>query len=155
MAAIYETSDFAVVSAGEPHVCRTDGGHLILYPNQPIINRWDLDPRRAKLLMRLSMLAGEAMLVGLNERGIPVERINFQDNGNWGLGTPHGPHFHLHLYGRAKNSVHQVHGEALVIPHKATRFWENLEPLNDDDCAAIRSHIERLARETKYDLRYW
>ena len=33
--------------------------------------------------MRLSMLISEAMIEGMKNRGINIERINYQDNGNW------------------------------------------------------------------------
>lgn len=155
MSLIYETSLFLVEAAEHPHVCRTDGGHAVIYPTSPVVNRWDFEPERAKALMRLSMMAGEAMTAALNDRGIAVERINFQDNGNWGIGTPGGPHFHLHLYGRARGSVHQTHGEALYFPHKALRFWDALEPLNDDDCLAIRNQLERLGRQERYRPERW
>ena len=155
MLPIYETDDFIVAACSEPHVSRTDGGHIVIYPKDPVVNRWDLDPPRAAALMRLSMMTGEAMVAALNERGIPVERINFQDNGNWGIGTPEGPKFHLHLYGRARNSIHQTHGEALRIPHKNTEFWKELDVLDEEDRSLIGQHIERFAREERYSHKTW
>lgn len=152
---VHETPDFLVVASDPPHVCRTDGGHLVIRPKDPVVHRWEFDIRRATALMRLSMLVGEAMLTALNERGIPVERLNFQDNGNWGIGTPNGPRFHLHLYGRARGSVNQVHGEALYFPRKEMGFWKNYEPLNEEDIRAIQSHMERLEKEERYQLRHW
>ncbi len=101
------------------------------------------------------MLLGEAMLTALNERGIPVERLNFQDNGNWGIGSPQGPSFHMHLYGRARGSVNQVHGDALHFPAKETGFWKDYEPLNEEDVRAIQGHIERLEKEDRYQLVKW
>lgn len=155
MPLIYETTCFTVEACSKPHVSRTDGGHIIIFPKEPVVSRWNLSQSRAKALMRLSMMAGEAMQTALNERGIPVERINFQDNGNWAIGTERGPRLHLHLYGRARNSVHQIHGEALRFPHKHSRFWEGLEPLNEGDCLLIRDHLERLAEEERYRLQTW
>ena len=152
---VWETEDFYLVSAEPPHVSRTDGGHLVIHPKEEVVHRWEFEPKRAVALMGLSMLAGEAMLRGLNERGIPVERLNFQDNGNWGIGTEKGPRFHLHLYGRARGSVNQVHGEALLFPPKATGFWKNYEPLKAEDVEAIRRHMKRLEEEPRYQARSW
>ena len=116
MPLIYETTYFTVEACSKPHVSRTDGGHIIIFPKEPVGSRWDLDQLQAKALMRLSMMTGEAMQTALNEQGIPVERINFMDCGNWAIGTRRGPRLHLHLYGRARDSAHQVHGEALHFP---------------------------------------
>lgn len=156
MFCIYETSHFILYSNDMPHVSRDDGGHLTIYPRQAVVHRWDLDVPRAQALMRLSMLSGEAMITALNEHGIPVERINFQDNGNWGIATPDGPKFHLHLYGRARGSRLQTHGEALRFPNR-DEFYKlpPLEPLNEEDCSAIRSRMEKLATEPRYALRGW
>ena len=155
MKLIYETFHFTVKALPKPQVSRADGGHIIIFLKEPVVSRWDLDQTRATALMRLSMMAGEAMTIALNERGIPVERINFQDDGNWAIGTERGPRLHLHLYGRSRDSVHQVHGEALNFPHKKTRFWEALEPLNEGDRNLIKHHLERLAREDRYRLETW
>ncbi|MFQ5950096.1 MAG: hypothetical protein ACE5J1_05355, partial [Nitrospiria bacterium] len=84
------------------------------------------------------------MLKGLNNRTISVERINFQDNGNWAIGERKEPKFHLHLYGRSKDSVHQKRGEALVIPERRTKFYEKLEPLNEADIKAKLKRINRI-----------
>ncbi len=155
MPVFYETHDFRVKASDHPHVSRTDGGHIIIHPKQGVVHRWQFDIPRATALMRLSMLVGEAMLVGLNERGIPVERLNYQDNGNWGIGTQSGPLFHLHIFGRAKNSINQVHGEALRIPARETEFWKHNEALNEEDIQAIVNHIHRLEKADRYQLERW
>jgi len=110
MTIFYETKNFIVEAPEKCHVSRTDGGHLIIRPKKDVKERWELSPKKAIELMRLSMMVGEAMITGLNKRGIPVERLNFQDNGNWRIGTKKHPHAHLHLYGRARNSKHQKRG---------------------------------------------
>ena len=107
MVIFYETKNFIVETRDHPHVSRIDGGHIVIRPRKDVLNRWDLDLKRANELMLLTMVVGEAMMKGLNKRGMPVERINFQDNGNWSIGTKEGQKLHIHLYGRAKNSVNQ------------------------------------------------
>jgi diadenosine tetraphosphate (Ap4A) HIT family hydrolase len=156
----YETVYFCVEKGN--HICRTDGGHIIVHPRPSVVNRWELEIPHAKALIRISMLLGEAMMLGLKERGIAIERINFQDNGNWSIDMPnsprpYGPHFHLHLYGRARGSKYQKHGEALYFPDRDSDFWKNnpLEPLNADDLQAILNHIHRLSAEERYQLSSW
>ena len=155
MALIHQVRCFSLHASDAPHVSREDGGHAVIYPDSPVVHRWEFDPEQATALMRFSMLAGQAMFRAMNERGVAVERINFQDNGNWAIDTPQGPRFHLHLYGRARGSIHQAHGEALYFPPKATRFWESLEPLNAEDRRGIAAWIKRLASEPKYDPERW
>jgi len=152
MVIFYESKHFKVVASEKPHVSRTDGGHIIILLKRRIENRWQLDKLRAVTLMKLSisMIIGEAMKKGLNKRGIPVERINFQDNGNWALGTKKPAHMHLHLYGRAKNSKHQKRGEALYFPDKKTQFWKKLEPLNEEDVKAILKEMKTIMKRKKY-----
>ncbi|MCB0343603.1 MAG: hypothetical protein KDD66_00725 [Bdellovibrionales bacterium] len=137
----YATANFTCEACNPPHVDRQDGGHIVIHPKRPVEHRWELDTAEAHELVELSMRLGKAMLSGLNQRGIPVERINFQDNGNWAIGEGRKPTMHLHLYGRSRNSVHQTHGEALLFPKRETKFWKTLEPLNEVDLAAILAQL--------------
>lgn len=155
MPTIYETDNFLVKACEKPHVTRGDGGHVIIFPKQPVVNRWDLGIEQAKALMRLSMMAGEAMRDAMNRNGVFLERINFQDNGNWAIGTEQGPLFHLHLYGRARNAVHQIYGEALNFPLKATQFWTKLEQLTSDDCDLMKEKLIELSYEERYKIESW
>ena len=155
MPVFYETKNFTVDAWGEPHVSRTDGGHIIIRPKSQVEHRWQFDPKRATELIHLSMVVGEAMLKALNKRGILVERINFQDNGNWAVGTKKKQHAHLHLYGRSKNSKHQKRGEALYFPDKKTKFWKKLEPLNADDIKEILKQIKLISKKEKYKKKNW
>ncbi len=153
MAVFCETRNFTVEAKDPPHVCRTDGGHIVIRPKKPVCHRWELDTQKASEVILLSMIVGQAMLNGLNKKGIPVERINFQDNGNWAIGEGKRPKFHLHLYGRARNSVHQRRGEALFFREQKTRFFEKLEPLQDRDIQEILKQINRISRKKKYQRR--
>ncbi|MBI4147977.1 hypothetical protein HY490_01675 [Candidatus Woesearchaeota archaeon] len=152
MPVFFESKRFSVASSDKPHVSRTDGGHIVIVPKRRLVNRWEMTQEEAVEFIRLSMIVGEAMVKGLNKRGIPVERINFQDNGNWGLDSKEGPHFHLHLYGRAKNSLEQKRGEALRFPDKATKFWEKLDPLNQGDVNEILKQMSLIEKRKKFQL---
>lgn len=155
MAEIYRTKNFIVESVDKPMIARTDGGHLIITPLVRIPDRTWLEPSLAIEFIRLSMLVGEAMEAALNKRGIDIGRINYQDNGNWAVFTPQGPHFHLHLYGRAKSARIQKYGEAVNLPLPHTGFYEGLEPLNQEDIQAIGEEIAQLETSEKYSLSKW
>jgi diadenosine tetraphosphate (Ap4A) HIT family hydrolase len=155
MAEVYQSKNFIVDAMDAPMITRLDGGHLIINPKVRISDRTKLAPSLAIEFIRLSMIVGEAMQTALNNRGIDVGRINYQDNGNWAVFTPQGPHFHLHLYGRAKSAKIQKYGEACHLPLPHTGFYEGLEPLNAGDIQAIREEIEKLEASEKYALRQW
>lgn len=150
MAVIYETDDFTVISSKKPHLDRIDGGHIKIVPKVRVGDRTQLSPGLAKELMKLTMVVGEAMAIGLNNRGIDVGRINYQDNGNWGVFNPEGPYLHVHLYGRAKSAKVQKYGDALYLPHRETGFYDSFQPLDHEDVQEIRKEIERLLLTPKY-----
>lgn len=150
MAVIYETDDFTVISSEKPHLDRIDGGHIKIVPKVRVRDRTQLSPELAKELMKLTMVVGEAMVIGLNNRGIDVGRINYQDNGNWRVFNPEGPYLHVHLYGRAKSAKVQKYGDALYLPHRETGFYDGFQPLDHEDVQEIRKEIERLLLTPKY-----
>jgi diadenosine tetraphosphate (Ap4A) HIT family hydrolase len=155
MAIIFETPGFTVESVEEPLVTRTDGGHISISPKITVSDRTLLSPALAIELMRLTMLAGEAMTTVMRKRGVDIGRINYQDNGNWGVFKPEGPHLHIHLYGRAKSAAIQKYGEACQFPFRETGFYDGFEPLTTGDVSAIRQEMERLSADNKYLLDNW
>lgn len=155
MALVYQTENFIVEAVEKPHITRTDGGHLKIYPKSKIVDRTKLLSKLAIELMRLTMLIGEAMTIALNNRGIDVGRINYQDNGNWSVLKPEGAYLHIHLYGRAKSAKFQKWGDACYFPHRETGFYDNFEPLNQDDVLEIQKQINILQYQDKYQLSKW
>ncbi len=101
--------------------------------------------------MRLTMLVGEAMKKGIKD----IERINYQENGNWAYQKKEQPVFHIHLYGRTKNSQTQTWGEALVFPNKSTGFYDHFDSFNSEDIKAIKEQITILEKDEKYHLENW
>ena len=101
------------------------------------------------------MLIGEAMTTGLINRGIDIGRINYQDNGNWGVFKPEGPYMHYHLYGRAKSAEIHKYGEACYFPFRETGFYDEFEPLNAGDIAEIQKQITTLMSFGKYQFENW
>src|SRR3954468_13350517 len=141
MAFVFDSTHFEIQAPERPHVCRTDGGHLIINPKVAVEDRTHLTREQAIELVKLTMVAGEAMKTVLTRRGIEIGRINYQDNGNW------RHELHVHLYGRARDAKVQPWGTFLQIPPTREAFnnaMGDLEPLNAEDCVALRAEIERL-----------
>jgi len=155
MALIYQTDNFTVEAPEEPLVTRTDGGHITITPKIRLADRTSLSPKLAIELMYLTILVGDAMATGLINRGIDIGRINYQDNGNWGVFKPEGPYLHYHLYGRAKSARIHKYGEACYFPFRETGFYNEFEPLNDGDIAEIQKQIKTLMDSGKYNFQNW
>jgi diadenosine tetraphosphate (Ap4A) HIT family hydrolase len=155
MTLIYESSNFIVEAEEKPLISREEGGHVVISPKVPVKDRTLLTPSLATEMMYLTMLIGEAMTAGLTNRGIDIGRINYQDNGNWGVFKPEGPFLHIHLYGRAKSAKIQKYGEACNFPFRETGFYECFEPLNKEDILEIRKQISLLLETEKYSLSNW
>ncbi len=147
MTLIFKSDDFEIVTPEHPHVSRRDGGHLIINPKVSVEDRTKLSRENAIELMKLTMVAGEAMKTILTQRGIEIGRINYQDNGNW------RHELHVHLYGRARGATIQIYGHPLALPPTREAFNEqmgNLEPLTREDVAALKAEILRLLGTEKY-----
>lgn len=152
---IFQTKNFTVIAVEKPHISRIDGGHIKIYPKARVVDRTQLSPELAIELIRLTMVAGEAMARALNRRGIDVGRINYQDNGNWSVFKPEGPYLHIHLYGRAKSAKIQKWGDACHFPQRETGFYDTFEPLNDGDIKEIKKEIESIFKQVKYKDQNW
>lgn len=157
MSLIYQTENFIVEAPKKPHVDRDDGGHIKISPKERLVDRQDLIPRLAIELMRLTMVVGEAMTKVMNERGVDIGRINYQDNGNWSVFKPEGPYLHIHLYGRAKSAKIHKYGQACYFPHIKDKpeYYENFKPLDDGDIEEINREIELLLKNPKYLDKEW
>lgn len=147
MPLIFESPNFVITTPEHPHVSRGDGGHLIINPRATVEDRTQLSRELAIELMKLTMVAGEAMKTVLAQKGIDLGRINYQDNGNW------RHELHVHLYGRARGATLQTYGHPLALPPTAQAFREqmgNLEPLREGDIADLAAEIARLLGTGKY-----
>ncbi len=144
---ILESENFDVITPEQPHVSRADGGHLIINPKVVVEDRTHLTRALAVELMKLTLVAGEAMKTVLTRAGIEIGRINYQDNGNW------RHELHVHLYGRAHGATIQTYGHPLSFPPTPQAFKEqmgNLQPLNAGDIAALKAEMVRLLGTEKY-----
>lgn len=155
MAFVYETDNFELVTHDQPFVSRSDGGHIKIVTKNGVEDRTRLTPSHAIELMRLTMLAGEAFQAAMNNRGVPVVKINYEDLGNWAYKTGKKPHLHIHLFGRAENANQQVFPEAVYLPARESGFYDGFEPLNDDDIEELQKQIKLLEDTEKYNLENW
>ncbi len=146
MALIYSSDNFLVEAVDKPHIDRDDGGHIIIYPKVKVRDRQQLSKELAVELMMLTIVVGKAMNTVMNRHGVDIGRINYQDNGNWGVYKPEGSYLHIHLYGRAKSAKTQKYGQACVFPHieENPEYYMHSKPLNINDINAIKNEIEKL-----------
>lgn len=143
---VYEDRYFQVIAPERPLNCRDDGGHLILIKREPVTDRSDLTFEEAIDFMRISMAVGRAMYETLG-----IERMNYEDLGNWGVDEPGGAKMHLHFFGRARRQVHQVRGQHIALFQKGHPIYEgHLKPLTDADVGRIEMAVARIMTEPKY-----
>ena len=144
---IYEARHFVLRTLDQPHVSRSDGGHIVIDPKVVVEDRTQLSREQAIELVKLTMVGGEAMKTVLSRKGINIGRINYQDNGNWRA------ELHVHLYGRAQGATLQPFGHALAFPPTREAFRKEmgkLEALREDDIVELRAEIARLLASGKY-----
>ena len=144
---IYEARHFVLRTLDQPHVSRSEGGHIVIDPKVVVEDRTQLSREQAIELIKLTMVSGEAMKTVLSRKGINIGRINYQDNGNWRA------ELHVHLYGRAQGATLQPFGHALAFPPTREAFRKEmgkLEALREDDIVELRAEIARLLASGKY-----
>ena len=153
---IYETANFKVEVVPRPHVSREEGGHLRIKSKEKFFSsRMDFDSNEAKEVMRLSMMAGEALKRAMILRGIPIVRINYMEAGNWAAKSGKPFFFHIHVYGRAENAKIQIWPEAVQLPSRDTGFYDNFLPLDSDDIVELKKQFSMIEKEEKYRLSNW
>lgn len=143
---VYEDRYFQVIAPEFPLNCRDDGGHLILIKKEPVSDRSDLTWQEAIDFMRISMAVGRAMYDVLK-----IERMNYEDLGNWGIDAPGGAKMHLHFFGRAREQIHQLRGQHIALfPKDHPIYKGHLKPLDAEQTAVLRERIETILAEPKY-----
>jgi diadenosine tetraphosphate (Ap4A) HIT family hydrolase len=148
---IYETHSFNIVTLTNPHISRSDGGHIIIMPKKGgYKSRTEMPVKMAVEMLALTMIVGEAMSAVLAKNGIDIGCINYQENGNWAYLRGINPRMHVHIYGRAKFSKSQKFGQALFFPDPGSDFYDNFEPLNEKDIKEIRAEILIIAQRERY-----
>jgi diadenosine tetraphosphate (Ap4A) HIT family hydrolase len=147
---IFETANYIIDTPEKPFIDRLEGGHIRISPKFKVSDRTQLTPEQAKEYIKLSMVVGEAMKIGLERQGIDIGIVNYQDMGNWSVFKPEGPTMHMHIFGRATTAIKQKYGEAVLLPKKETGFYDDFKRLTDGDIAEIKKEIQRLINTDKY-----
>jgi diadenosine tetraphosphate (Ap4A) HIT family hydrolase len=143
---VYEDKYFHVVSPALPLNCRDDGGHLVLLKKEKVTDRSDMTYQEAIDFMRISMAVGRAMYDVLG-----IERMNYEDLGNWGIDDPGGAKMHLHFFGRSREQIHQIRGHHLFLYPKGHKIYEgHLKGFTEEDVARLKAKIEEILNEPKY-----
>ncbi len=96
--------------------------------------------------MRISMAVGKSMYEVLG-----LERMNYEDLGNWGIDDPGGAQMHLHFMGRAKEQTHQIRGQHIFLFPKGHKIYQgHLKPLSEEQVDGLRKRIAEILTEPKY-----
>lgn len=143
---VYEDKYFAVSVPESPLNCRDDGGHLVMRKREKVTDRSDMTYEEAVDFMRISMAVGKAMYEVLG-----IERMNYEDLGNWGLDDPGGAKMHLHFFGRSKVQIHQIRGQHMFLYPKDHPIYNgHLKPFTDDDIEKLRAKVKNVLMGEKY-----
>jgi diadenosine tetraphosphate (Ap4A) HIT family hydrolase len=144
---IHETKHFMVESCKTPLLTREDGGHILIISKNNIPDRTYLQEEEAIEFVKLSILVGKAMEIGLKKRGIKIVKINYQENGNWAFKRSKKPRMHLHFFGRVENAKYQKFPDAVYLPDYSSGFYEKFKPLDKDDIKEIQSTMKELSKK--------
>lgn len=147
---IAETRNFTVKVPLLPHVPREDGGHIFVEHKGGKENRWELEPDEAIEGAWLTQLAGEAFWDSMRSAGLPLYKLNFQDNGNWAFVDGKRPVFHVHIYGRSEEEKTQSFGQALTFPWRDTGYYDDFDAIGEQDVRAIARRMGELCETPSY-----
>ena len=139
---VWQDSDFIVTTPSIPHISKADGGHLIVSPIKKTSSITELDDRELLKMMKIVGSCQKALIQVLGEQEIEIPFTNNQDNGNWAVHKNLPKSLHIHIYGRAKNSIKQVFGQAIYAPDPHSTFYDNNQPLSDQDIEKIKQILE-------------
>lgn len=148
---LLETEFFSIKSPCKPHVPFKDGGHIFIEVNDPTISeRTQLSKEAAIECMWLTMVAGRAFTDTLIDEGIPIYRLNYQDNGNWAFLRGETPRMHIHIYGRSREEKSQQYGEALYFPSPSNPCYATFMPIDSTILMKLTKKITEVAESAEY-----
>jgi len=147
---ILETSSFYVEVPEKPFVDREDGGHLRIMSKNKVKDRTELSTEQSIEYALLSEVVGKALELAMDDQGIEIGNINWQEMGNWSVFKPEGITLHMHIFGRAKNAITQKYGEAVQLPFRDTGFYDGFQKLNSEDVSAVKEKMAELLKNEKY-----
>ncbi len=130
---------------GIPLNSREDGGHLSVEPHRVFADRSEATSQEAVELMTATMLAGAAL-----RNVIGVEKVNYQDMGNWSINKP-GAKLHIHVFGRHQKQKYQVPGESIsFLPQGHPIYTECYHRFNQNEIDQITCYIHSLKDNEPY-----
>ena len=138
----WQDANFKITTPSIPHIDKFDGGHLIVSPLVEVSSVTELSDELLLKMYKLVGLCELALIEVLGQQGIKIPFTNNQDNGNWALLNGKNKSLHIHIYGRAINSVKQVFGQALYCPSPNSTFYDNNCSLTESDIQAIKEFVE-------------
>ena len=116
-------SKVSIFVPSTPLNTREDGGHLSIEPHRVFTERSEATPLEAVELMITTMLAGDSLL-----NVIGVEKVNYQDMGNWGI-NKEGAKLHIHAFGRHTKQVFQVRGKTFPFSLRTFNLYRKVYEL--------------------------
>jgi diadenosine tetraphosphate (Ap4A) HIT family hydrolase len=144
---IFESKHFRAMIPHKPLIDRIDGGHVVVYPMRKKLDRMQMTPEESAEYMPFCIALGRAFTEVMNESGIEVERINWMDMGNWRLVPYDDPRMHVHLFGRAKGSRFQIHGEFNHLAPKGSKHYDLIKTLNVQEEARLVERVPKYFEE--------
>jgi diadenosine tetraphosphate (Ap4A) HIT family hydrolase len=120
-----------------------DGGHLLVLPHRDIADRIECTASEAIEIMAATMLAGMALHDVLN-----VEKVNYQEMGNWSLGKDKKGHLHVHIFGRAHHQTFQIRAESIRFYPQGHPIYQHMhQPITDEAFQAMKQSIENNVKQ--------
>ena len=156
--------NFMAVVPPDPLISREEGGHMFILGKGDKCrynSRLSLTPSEILESQRLCHMISTALKLAMKKQGIDIIRINYFEAGNWAYKPEYQenneikPYYHEHIMGRTWNAKKQVFPEAPYLPNRKTGFYDEFEPLNDDDIKLIIQEMEKLELEEKYSKDRW
>ena len=142
---VLRTALYDVRVPRRPHIPKDEGGHIVIYPHTEVSEFFELPYGEAVAIACAVQQVTRGLFAFMREIGHPLYTVNVQDNGNWAFLRGEAKSFHLHVYGRAIDEVHQEYGRALSFHGQSSRLWDTFEPLSRDDVLKILEYGEQRA----------
>ncbi len=145
---LYSTELISISVPKTPLNCQLDGGHLVVEPHRNITDRVDCTEQEAIELMAASMLAAKAMYSVLG-----VEKVNYQEMGNWSLDTVQGAKLHIHIFGRHEQQRYQQRGASIrFLPANHLIYSQVYQSFNPTQISALSSAMLSIVKREPLSL---
>lgn len=120
---LWENLDFRIYTPKNPHLPYSEGLQLVIESNRDLTTAWEDPSCTGKAFELAAQICQIVQTQGL------APWFNIQANGNWGLLEGATSHFHVHIYGRNKNS--ERWGKPIILPELPKTYFN--EPMPEPD----------------------